>query len=64
MGTCSRLWLRLCSVTLGWPLALRPALYLSCGQCFLSPGCFLSGRLCGKHVCLGPAQLVVVGTAM
>lgn len=28
--------------TLGWPLALRPALHLSCGQCFLSLGCFLS----------------------
>lgn len=42
MGACSRLWPWLCSVTLGWPLALRPALYLSRGQCFLSLGCFLS----------------------
>ena len=53
VGMCSGVQLRLCSGTLGWPLALWPPLHLSRGQCFLSPGCFLSGRLCGKHVCLG-----------
>ena len=51
-------------VTLGWLLALWPALHLSGDQCFLSLGCFLSGRLCGRHMCLGPARLVVVGTAV
>ena len=37
-------------VTLGWLLAFWPALHLSCGQRFLSLGCFLSGRICGNHV--------------
>ena len=51
-------------VTLGWLLALWPSPHLSCGQWFLSPRCFLSERLCGKHMWLGPARLVVVGTAV